>query len=106
VSEPGSPEMATISVLGSWARLIGSGSFPGLATKVGVRPPSPGGVLGVGTRLPSPDGAPVAGAGLSSSSHMDGLNWSCRNMPEEGSSRLDLSQARASAASLSHRRTS
>jgi hypothetical protein len=75
-----------------------------MASGIGARPLSPGRVLGTGVELPSSREPSGEHAGVSSSSLIEGLNRSCVKTPGGGDSRLDPSRARASAASLSHRR--
>jgi hypothetical protein len=60
-------------------------------------------VSGVGVGLPSPGGVSSAGVGLSPLSRMDDLMRSYTSTPDWGCLRLDLSRARVSATSLSHR---
>jgi hypothetical protein len=76
----------------------------GLSPIVGAWPPSPNRVPGTKSGLPSLGEAPGASVGVSSSSQIEGLNISCMNTPGGGDLQLDMSRARASVASLPHRR--
>jgi hypothetical protein len=96
--------MAVISPPGSWACPIGPIEFLGPALEIGVAPSLSDRVPDMGVRLSSPGENPGVGAGICSSSQMEGLNKSCMNTLEGGGSQLDLSRARALAASLSRRR--
>jgi hypothetical protein len=84
--------------------VIGPTKAPGWASDIGGGPFSPGGVSGMGIELPSFGETLDECAGVSSLSRIEGFNKSYVNTLRGGGSRLDLSSARASATSLSHRR--
>jgi hypothetical protein len=94
----------TISPLGSWCGSICPIKIPGFTSEVRVGPSLPDMVPGAGCGLSSLMEISGVGTGISTSSQMDNLNKSCVNMPRVGGSQLDLRRARASVASLSHRR--
>jgi hypothetical protein len=97
------PTTTAISPSGSRFGSIGNAEAPGLTSEVRTGSSFPGGIPGVGTSIgmSSPGEILGLGTGISSSSRMEGLNKSYVNTLEGGGSRLDLSRARMSAASLS-----
>jgi hypothetical protein len=102
-SGSGSLTIAAISPSGSRFGSLGPAEAHGLTLEVGTGPSFPGGVPGVGIGLSSSGEILSLGTGISPSSRMGGLNKSCANTPGGDGSWLDLSRARALAASLSHR---
>jgi hypothetical protein len=100
----GGPTMVSISPTVSQPCPIVPAEVPGLALEVRDTPYLPSRVLDAGARSSSPKEIPGTGGRTSSSSRMEGLNKSCINMPGGGGSRLDSSQARALATSLSRQR--
>jgi hypothetical protein len=100
----GGPTTATNSSACPRSGVICPAEALGLSLDIGTRPSLPDGVPGMETGPPSSGDAPGISVGVSSSSWIEGFNRSCVNRPKGGDSRHDPSWARASAASLSHRR--
>jgi hypothetical protein len=100
----GGPTTSATSPLGPGLGSIGQAEFLGMASDTGAEPFSPGRVPGAGTEMSSSGEVPGECTRISSLSRIEGLYKSYANTPGGGGSRLDLSRARASTASLSCRR--
>jgi hypothetical protein len=92
--------MVAISSLGPKIGSKGLAEAPRAAFEIGTVPFSPGGVPSEGTEVSSPGEILGTGTEASCLSRMEGLTRVGPG-PRGGGSRLDLSRARASAASLS-----